>query len=62
MSSKGKCMEKLSDSKFIYTTREIRLHYYNDYLYSSGVITKREHDKMFLAIISYCSKGQKSSK
>ena len=55
-------MEKLSDSKFIYTTREIRLHYYNDYLYSSGVITKREHDKMFLAIISYCSKGQKSSK
>lgn len=55
-------MEKSSNPKFIYTTREIRLQYYNDFLYSKGVITKREHDKMFLEIIAHCSKGQKSCK
>ena len=33
-------------------TRELRLLYYNDYLFKNGVITKREHDKMNLAIIS----------
>ena len=33
-------------------TRELRLLYYNEYLFKNGVITKREHDKMNLAIIS----------
>ena len=32
-------------------TIKIRLLYYNDYLFKNGVITKREHDKMNLAII-----------
>lgn len=34
------------------TTRELRLLYYNAFLLKSGVITKREHDRMNLAIIS----------
>ena len=33
-------------------TRELRMLYYNDYLLKHGVITKREHDKMTIAIIS----------
>jgi hypothetical protein len=41
-------------------TRELRLLYYNDYLLSNGVITKREHNKMYLAIIGECGKRRKS--
>ncbi len=52
-------MHKLKKENLINTTREIRLQYYNDYLLAKGVITKREHDKMFLQIISICSKGKK---
>ena len=37
-------------------TRELRLLYYNDYLFKNGVITKREHDKINLAVISKCGK------
>ena len=33
-------------------TRQLRMLYYNDYLLKHGVITKREHDKMNIAIIS----------
>ena len=33
-------------------TKKIRLIYYNDYLLKNGIITKREHDKMYLAILS----------
>lgn len=33
-------------------TRELRLLYYNNYLLNNGIITKREFDKMNLAIIS----------
>lgn len=31
-------------------TRELRLEYYNNYLYKHGVITEREHRKMQIAI------------
>ncbi len=36
--------------------REIRLHYYNNYLYEKGVIKKREYEKMNLTIIEKCGK------
>lgn len=38
--------------KFEITTRELRLLYYNNYLLQREVITKREHEKMNIAIIS----------
>ena len=41
-------------------TQEIRLLYYNDYLLNRGVITKREHDKMNLAIIAKCGKRRRN--
>ncbi len=41
-------------------TRELRLLYYNDYLFKNNVITKREHDKMNLAIISKCGKKRRN--
>ena len=41
-------------------TRELRLLYYNDYLFKNGVITKREHDKMNLAIISKYGKRRRN--
>ena len=40
-------------------SEEIRLIYYNDYLYEKGIITKSEHTKMNLAIISKCGKKKK---
>ena len=39
-------------SKFDNITRELRLLYYNNYLLENGVITKHEHEKMNLVIIS----------
>ncbi len=41
-------------------TRELRLLYYNDYLFKNNVISKREHDKMNLAIISKCGKRRRN--
>ena len=56
----GMHMKKLNDKQNIVSvTREIRLQYYNDYLYKKGVITKREHDAMFHIIIESCYKAQK---
>lgn len=40
--------------------REIRLIYYNNYLFEHGVISKRELERMNLAIISACGKNRKS--
>ena len=37
-------------------TRELKLLYYNNYLFEKGAITKSEHDNMNLAIISKCGK------
>lgn len=45
-------MNKNNRQKNEKITREIRLLYYNNYLLNNGVITKREFDKMNLAIIS----------
>ena len=45
-------MQKDNKLKLEIMTRELRLLYYNDYLLKNGVISKREHDKMNLAIIS----------
>ncbi len=42
------------------TAKEIRLLYYNNYLFERGVISKREHERMNLAIISACGKNRKS--
>ena len=41
-------------------TRELKLLYYNNYLLKHGVITKREHDKMNLAIISKYGKRRRN--
>lgn len=45
-------MKKNNKQKNEIITREIRLLYYNNYLLNNGIITKREFDKMNLAIIS----------
>lgn len=37
-------------------SKEIRLLYYNDYLYENSIITKLEHDRMNLVILSKCGK------
>mgnify|MGYP003302174342 CR=1 FL=1 len=52
-------MAKDKNLKLDIMTRELRLLYYNNYLFNNGVITKREHDKMNLAIISKCGKRRK---
>lgn len=41
-------------------TRELRLLYYNNYLFKNDVITSREHDKLNLAIISKYGKGMRN--
>ena len=41
-------------------TRELRLLYYNNYLLENGTISKREHDRMNLAIISRCGKRRRT--
>ena len=41
-------------------TRELRLLYYNNYLLGNGIISKREHDRMNLAIISKCGKRRRT--
>lgn len=53
-------MEKNNNLKFEITTRELRLLYYNNYLLQREVITKREHDKMNLAIISKYGKRRQN--
>lgn len=45
-------MKKDNKQKTEIMTRELRLLYYNNYLLENGVITKREFEKMNLAIIS----------
>ena len=42
------------------SAKQIILNYYNDYLFKNGVITKREHDKMNLAIISKYGKRRRN--
>lgn len=49
-------MEKDNNLKLEIMTRELRLLYYNNYLLKNNIITKREHDKMNLVIISKCGK------
>lgn len=41
-------------------TRELRLLYYNNYLLENGIISKREHDRMNLAIILKCGKRRRT--
>ena len=41
-------------------TRELRLLYYNNYLLENGIISKREHERMNLAIISKCGKRRRT--
>ena len=53
-------MKKDNKLKLEIMTSEIRLLYYNTYLLDNGVITKREHDKMNLAIISKCGKRRRA--
>ncbi len=52
-------MKKDNKQKTDIMTREIRLLYYNNYLLKNGVITKREFEKMNLAIISKCGKRRR---
>ena len=49
-------MKKDNQVRIDIMSREIRLLYYNNYLYEKGVITKREYEKMNLAIIEKCGK------
>ena len=53
-------MRKDDNLKREIMTRELRLIYYNNYLFKNGVITKREHDKMNLAIISKSGKRRRN--
>ncbi len=53
-------MKKNNNLKLEIMTREIRLLYYNNFLSNNGIITKREYDKMNLAIISKCGKRRRS--
>ena len=53
-------MEKDNKLKLEIMTRELRLLYYNNYLLDNSVITKREHDKMNLAIISKYGKRRRN--
>ena len=53
-------MEKDNKLKLEIMTRELRLLYYNNYLLENDVITKREHDKMNLAIISKYGKRRRN--
>lgn len=57
---KGCSMNKDNKLKLEIMTRELRLLYYNNYLLNNGVITKREHEKMNLAIISKCGKRRRN--
>ena len=41
-------------------TREIRLIYYNNYLFENGIISKREHDKLNNAIIEKYGKRRRN--
>lgn len=53
-------MKKDNTLKLEIMARELRVIYYNDYLLKNGVITKREHDKMYLAVISKRQKGRQN--
>lgn len=53
-------MEKNNNLKFEIMTRELRLLYYNNYLLEKKVITKREHERMNIAIISRCGKRRRN--
>ena len=53
-------MAKDNKLKLEIMTRELRLIYYNNYLLENNVITKREHDKMYLAIISKYGKRRRN--
>ena len=53
-------MKKDNKLKLEIMTRELRLLYYNNYLFKNGVITKREYDKMNLSIISKCGKRRRN--
>ena len=53
-------MKKDNQVRIYIMSREIRLLYYNNYLYEKGVITKRECEKLNLAIIEKC--GQRRCK
>lgn len=53
-------MEKDNKLKLEIMTRELRLLYYNNYLLDNKVITKREHERMNLVIISKCGKKRRN--
>ena len=53
-------MKKYNKLEVEIMIRELRLLYYNNYLFKNGIITKREHDKMNLEIISKCGKRRRS--
>lgn len=45
-------MENDNKSKIEKMAKELRLLYYNNYLFDKGIISKREHERMNLAIIT----------
>ena len=53
-------MRKDNKLKHEIMPRELRLLYYNNYLLDNGIISKREHDRMNLAIISKCGKRRRT--
>lgn len=48
---------KDNKAKLKTVTREIRMIYYNNYLFENGIITKSEHSRMNNAIISKYGKA-----
>lgn len=59
MIGKGRDMEKDNKLRRDIMAEEIRLIYYNNYLLENGVITEREHKKMYSAILSHVAGRKK---
>ena len=49
---KGNRMKNDNQTSLDIVTTELRMIYYNNYLLEKGVITKREHEEMYIDIIS----------
>ncbi len=45
-------MKNDNQTRLDIVTTELRMIYYNNYLLEKGVITKREHEEMYIDIIS----------
>lgn len=54
---KGNRMKNDNQTQLDIVTTELRMIYYNNYLLEKGAITKREHEEMYIDIISESKRG-----